>query len=65
MFNTIPPSPLLMWGTKPERNVDKIKFPSNPQLTGKYLQQAEYDIPPGNPNCLNVNALLERKAILA
>ena len=47
----------LMWRTRARGNVDK--FPYNLKFIDKYLRQAEYDIPPGTPNCLNV--LLEGK----
>ena len=49
---------------KGKRNVDKIKVPYNLQPIDKYLRQAENDIPPGTPNCLNFNALLEEKTTL-
>ena len=45
--------------------VDKIKCPYNLWPIDKYLRRAEYDIPPGTPNSLNVNALLEGKTTLA
>lgn len=51
-----------MWRKKAKGNVDKIRFPYNLQSIAKYLRQAEYDIPPGTQNCLNVNTFLEAKA---
>ena len=55
----------MVWRTKAKGNVYEIKFPYNLQPIDKYLRQAEYDFPPGTPNCLNVNALLEEKTTLA
>ena len=54
-----------MWRTKAKGNVDKIKLKNNLQPIYKFLRQAEYDIPLGTPNCLNVNALLEAKSKLS
>lgn len=54
---------MVMWETKAEGNVDKIKCPNNLQPIDKYLGQAEYKVPPGS-SCLYVNALLEGKATL-
>ena len=47
---------------KGKRNVDKIKFPSNPQRIDKYLKQGERDIAPGTPD---LNAFLEGKTNLS
>jgi len=54
----------MMWGTKAKGDIDKIKFPYNLQPIDRYLGQAEYDVPPGTPNCLSVNALLKAKSNL-
>ena len=44
---------------------DKIKFSYNLQPIDKYLSQAEQNVSPGTPDCLNVNALLEGNTTLA
>ena len=51
----------MMWRTKAKGNVDKIKFPDNLQPIDKYFRQVAYDILPGTPNCVKVNALPEEK----
>lgn len=37
-----------MWETKVKEMLVKIKCPYNLQPTGKYLRQAEYNVPPGS-----------------
>ena len=55
----------MMWGTKAEENVDKIKCPYELQPIDKDLRQAAYNLPPGSSQLSYVNALLEGKATLA
>ena len=41
----------------------KIQLPYNLQPIDKFLRQ-QSDLPPGSPNCLNMNALLEEKQVV-
>ena len=54
----------VMWETKAEGNVDKIKCPDHLQPIDKYLRQAKYRFLQEVPNYLPVNVLLEGKVTL-